>query len=422
MDFNDPNQEPEYEGKQHYATGIKGFAAGIVAGILIFAVAGALFPSVRTVISDLPFAAKTDVSMDQQIQRKIDTIYEILDRYYVDDYDKAETVESMYYGLVQGIGDPYTSYMNSAAFVKFREDTEGQYAGIGVTVSVDTTDNTIVVVTLFEGYPGAQSGMLPGDKIVSVNGHDVSGDTLDDAVSMMKGQPGTSVDVTIYRPSEKQMHEMTLTREKIDIPTVSHKMLDNGIAYIRITNFDRITYDQFMKAYNDVKGEMTGLILDLRGNPGGLLDVVVKITNVLVPEGIITYTEDKYGKREDHKSDANAIQVPLLLLVNGGSASASEVLSGAVKDMGVGQLVGTRTFGKGLVQNIFPMSDGSAIKATIAKYYTPNGVCIQGEGIEPDYPVEMSDKLSIRISSLSLEEDAQLSAAIDIMHKKLGIE
>jgi carboxyl-terminal processing protease len=277
------------------------------------------------------------------------------------------------------------------------------------------------VITPFEGFPGAKAGIIPGDRIIRVDGNDVSGDTYEEAVAMLKGPPGTSVNVTLYREGECTF-EIAIIREQIDIPTVSHRMLDDGVGYIRITNFDRVTYNQFVTAYEDLKSQnMQGLIIDLRNNPGGLLNIVTDMTNLLVPEGYIVYTEDRNGIREYIFSDAERhIEIPLALIVNGNSASASEVMAGAVKDMGVGSLVGTQTFGKGLVQNLFDLSDGTALKITIAKYYTPSGVCIHGEGITPCYIVDMPNELTTRLSALSLEEDPQLQKAIDVILRKIG--
>lgn len=370
------------------------------------------------VIQNLSKTSTAKTSAD--VTKKINDIYKILDSSYVGDYDKQQTVEAMYQGLVYGVGDPYTTYMNKDNFDDFMQDTEGSFAGIGVVVSVDESDNKIVVVSPFEGCPGALAGILPKDKILKVNGYDVYGDTLHEAVALMKGVPGTSVTVTIYRESTKETFDLDIIRDNIEVPTVTHKMVSPEIGYIRITQFTRVTKEQYFAALSDLKAQrMKGLIIDLRNNPGGLLDVVCDITDSLVPEGTIVYTEDKNGKRDYTKSDKDFLNLPLLVLVNGNSASASEVLSGAVKDMGMGELVGTQTFGKGLVQNIFRMSDGSALKVTVAKYYTPSGVCIQGEGIPPNHKVEMDDKLSVSIANLTLEEDIQLNAAAKIMEGKV---
>ena len=391
------------------------FIYGILLGLTIGIVWSFVFAGVAR---SLPFGvplggAKT--STDAKVQR----ILQILDAQYVDSFDKEQAIESMYAGLVYGLGDPYTSYMDQKTLTTFMEQTEGTYAGIGVVVSI-AEDNRITVVTPFEGYPGAKAGILPGDKIIRVNDSEVSGDVYEEAIAMLKGMPGTSVNVTIFRESENRTIELTILREQIDIPTVSHRMLDDQVGYIRITNFDRVTYNQFLTAYEDLNSQhMRGLIIDLRNNPGGLLNIVTDMTNLLVPEGYIVYTEDKNGKREYTYSDDTYIEIPLVLIVNSNSASASEVMAGAVKDMGMGELVGTQTFGKGLVQNLFDLRDGTALKITIAKYYTPSGVCINGEGITPHHIVDMPNELTTRLSSLSLEEDPQLQKAIEVVLGKI---
>jgi carboxyl-terminal processing protease len=290
-----------------------------------------------------------------------------------------------------------------------------------VLVTSDPDDSLVTVVTIYEGSPGNAAGMLPGDKFMKVNGVDVTNASLDEVTSMTKGPAGTVVTITVYRPSEKSAFDISIVRKKIDIPTVSQKIVGEDLGYIRITAFDRITYDQFREAYDALGKEgIKGLIIDLRNNPGGLLDVVTKITDILAPKGILVYTEDKSGKKEYTYSDEECVKVPLAVLVNGNSASASEVLSGAIKDLKVGVLVGEKTFGKGIVQNLYPLSDGSAIKVTVAKYYTPSGVCIQGDGIEPDYPAELPVDLSLRISSLAENEDTQLQKAIEVLNEKIA--
>jgi len=239
---------------------------------------------------------------------------------------------------------------------------------------------------------------------------------LEEVTSLTKGRAGTSVRLTIYRPSEDRLFDVNIVRSQINIPTVNSEMLSDNIGYIRISSFDRVTVGQFQDAFDELQDkQMDGLIIDLRNNPGGLLDVVAKITNMLTPEGIIVYTEDKHGNREYIYSDADYAGIPLVILVNGFSASASEVLSGAVRDLNVGTLVGETTFGKGIVQNLYPLSDGSAIKVTVAKYFTPGGISIQGEGLIPDYVVEMPNEDAIRIGQLEFEEDVQLSEAHEII-------
>ena len=415
MEFNDEeNMKNESAGRFNSVS----FTWGIISGMVFIAVAFAVILFFKTDLLGAAFSPKNPEakSSGMAVEEKLEHIFRLLDKNYVNEYDKAENIEDMYRGLIYSLGDPYTTYFTPDQYDKFMEETSGTYAGIGVSVSVSAEDNSIVIIVPFEGYPGARAGLMPGDRIIKVNDTDVTGDMLDYAVSIMKGTPGTSVNVTFWRESDNSTFEREIIRETINVPTVSHKMLDDNIGYLRITQFDRVTYDQFMDAYKDLKFQnMTGLVLDLRNNPGGLLNIVSSITDELVPQGLIVYTEDKNGKKEYSRSNAKAIDIPLVVLVNGNSASASEVLSGAVKDHGVGKIVGTTTYGKALVQNIFPLPDGSALKITIAKYYTPNGTLIQGEGITPDYEIEMSDELSMQISSLTLDEDVQLQKAVDVI-------
>lgn len=405
----------------------KFFIIGLLSGVFIFVAISSALPFIMMGLENLPVGPGSvshipaQYENPQMIQAKINRIYKVLDEFYVNDYDKRETVENLYAGIVSGVGDPYTVYFDSDKYTRFKEDTSGTYAGIGLGVNIDKDANAIVVVAPFDGTPAATAGIKSGDFIVKINGTEVNGEMLDLAVSMMKGEPDTNVSLTIFRPSESKNYDFVITRKNINVPTVSSAMLENNIAYMRITQFDRVTSEQFTEAYNELKPTMKGLILDLRNNPGGLLNVVTEITDMLVPEGVIVYQENKHGDKQYNYSKVDKIDVPLLILVNGGSASASEVLSGAVQDTSVGQLVGTQTFGKGVVQNIIELGDGSAVKVTIAKYYTPSGRCIQDIGLTPDYPVEMSDGQMAKVvdGQIELETDNQLMEAIKIMTKKI---
>jgi len=354
-------------------------------------------------------------------QAKIGMISNILKNNYVGQLDSQKMLDTMYSGFVAGVGDRYTSYMDKTTFAAFTQLTEGQYAGVGCVVGADAADNRIKILTCYAGSPAHKAGIRDNDKILKVNGTEIRGDDYQNAVALIKGKPGTSVDLTIHRDSTDTTFDVSVTRENVTIPTVSDKILDGEIGYIDITSFDRVTFDQFSKAYNDLNGQrVKGLIIDVRNNPGGLLKTVTDIANLLVPKGCIVYTEDKDGNRNYTYSDGDRVDVPLALLVNGNSASASEVLAGAVKDMEAGVLVGTQTFGKGLVQTIYPLPDGSAVKVTIAKYYTPSGVCINGTGIAPDFVVDMPENLSDNFLNIPPSEDAQLQKALEVVHQKIG--
>ena len=377
----------------------------------VFVVAG------NNSILGLPFNVS---GKDGDTYDKLEEVKAIIKKNYVEPVEDAKLMEGAVQGVAGAVGDPYTVYMEPKDYKDFMVQTQGSYAGIGVVVSADPKDNLITVVAPFEDTPGEKAGVLPGDKIVKVNGQDVWGDKLDQAVSMMKGPKNTQVTITIMREGESQMRDLSITRDIIVIKTVKHRMLAGNIGYIRITMFDEKTSKDFDIALDDLyKKNIKGLIIDVRDNPGGLLDQVVKIADRLVPKGTIVYTEDRNKDRKIEQSDAEQVKVPLAILVNGGSASASEILSGAVKDHGKGVLVGTKTFGKGLVQTIFPLKDQSAVKVTISKYYTPNGISIQGTGIQPDVPVELPEELKKTVSQIKEEEDTQLKKAIEVITEKI---
>lgn len=356
---------------------------------------------------------------DMGLSEKISTIATILDQKYVDEIDFDKMEEGIYDGMVRALGDPYTDYMTAEEFSQFLEDNEGEFYGIGVEVIADTTDGSIRVISPIIGTPAERAGILPDDRIIKVNDTDVSAESIDEAIKLIKGEEGTSVKVTIYRQSTGEIKDFDIVREKINVQTVESKIVDDNIGYLRITSFKENTYDQFKEHYDNLMGQnIKGLVIDVRNNPGGNLDVVEKITDMLIPEGTLVYTIDKEGKREDYTSDAECINIPLCVLVNGNSASASEILSGAVQDTGTGKLVGTQTFGKGLVQGLYPLSDGSGLKITIQKYYTPKGVCIQGEGIAPDYVVELPEELQYQLT-IEEDKDTQLQKALEVIKEQL---
>ena len=388
----------------------KSFISGIAVGL----VSAALCAGVYAQTPMLHGIFSKQLTMDE----KMDYITNLLNQYYVDELDFSQMEEGVYAGMVAGMGDPYTMYMSAEEFQEFNQSTEGSFYGIGVTVSM-MEDNSIVVVAPVSGSPADKAGVLPDDRIIKVNGEDVTGKSLDEVVDMMKGEKDTNVTVTFYRPSESRSFESVLKRTEVKVETVKYEMKENQIGYIQISQFTNVTYEQFMAAYNDlISQHMKGLIIDLRNNPGGVLQVVEEITDVLVPEGTMVYTIDKANNRVDAVSDAEHIEVPLAVLVNGNSASASEILSGAVQDMGVGKLIGTQTFGKGLVQATFRLPDNSGLKVTIQKYYTPRGVCIQGTGITPDYIVELPEEYQYYLN-VPEEADTQLKKALEVINAQI---
>lgn len=348
------------------------------------------------------------------VTEKIDIIYSILERSFVGELDRGRIEDAMFSGMLYGVGDRYTSYMTAEEFARFMELSSGAYEGIGAVVSRDD-DGSVLVVSPYVGSPAYLAGILPGDRIISVDGYDIRHQDLALTISMIRGPAGTSVELTIYREIESETFIVDIVRGLIEIPTVAHEMLETNIGYIKMSGFEVPTYDQFVNALDELNDMgMEALIIDLRNNPGGRMDSVVRVTDRLVPEGIIVYTEDGSGNRRYMRSSRGHIGIPLVLLINGNSASASEILAGAVQDHQVGVLVGQQSFGKGSVQDIFPLPDGSAIRVTIATYYTPLGNSIHEKGLTPDYVVPMDAALSARITQLTLEEDVQLQRAIEI--------
>lgn len=353
------------------------------------------------------------------IVEKMERINDILDDYFMEDVNYEDLENAMLHGYINGLGDPYTTYLDKEEFEIFMENSNGTYFGIGASITADEIDNTVMIVIPFEGSPSYEAGLRPGDKIIKVDGDEVFGNRTNEALSKIKGPKGTEVLLSILKANSGIMEDVLLVRDEIILPTVAHKKLEGNIGYIRLTGFDRVTTDQFNIAYDELLNEgIEGLILDLRNNPGGLLNVVGDITNRLIPEGVITYTENKNGERRYINSDDEEIEIPLVILINGHSASASEVLSGAVQDTGKGVLIGEQSFGKGLVQSLFKIGDGTALKVTIEKYYTPNGICIQGEGLTPDIVVEMDEEAYFNLGELTREEDKQLVKAIEYINSK----
>ena len=321
---------------------------------------------------------------------KIDVIEETIRQYYLEETDRNEMENGIYYGLVDSLEDPYSVYYSAEELQELQMSSEGIYYGIGAYISKAATEEYCVISGTIENTPAEEAGLRADDMIYMVDGVDVAGMDITEVVSLIKGEEGTQVVLTLVRAGEEDYLEIPVERRKIESPTVSSEMLENQIGYIEITEFDDVTEDQFAEALAECKGNgMKALILDLRSNPGGNLSTVCEICRMVLPSGMIVYTEDKYGKRDEYTCDGTRkLEVPAVVLVNGYSASASEILAGAMKDHGVATIMGTTTFGKGIVQRVISLSDGSAVKLTVSKYYTPNGNDIHEKGIEPDVVVE----------------------------------
>lgn len=326
-------------------------------------------------------------STSADIMNKVQYIEQLIERYYYrnEDIDSGKMQEGIYRGIVDSLGDPYSEYYSQEELTQLLQGTEGIYFGIGAGVQLDTETNYPKIVKVYSGTPAEEAGLREDDIIFEVDGVSTYNMSTTDVVEMIKGEEGTYVNLTIVRSTESDYLSIDVQRRKVNIPTVEFAMYGD-MAYIQITEFDDITVDQFTEAMAMARGNnMKGLILDLRSNPGGSLNAVVRVSQMLLPKGLIVYTEDKYGKRSTYECDGTKqIEVPMVVLVNGNSASASEILAGAIKDYGIGTLLGTTTFGKGIVQSVMPLPDNSAVKVTVSSYYTPKGNNIHGIGIEPD--------------------------------------
>ena len=352
---------------------------------------------------------------------KIMEIYALLNEVSIFPIDKDEMLENMYRGFLDGVGDPYTQYFDRAALEVFHARVAGAYVGIGVEVLVDQDTRAVTIANIFRDSPASQAGLLPGDKIVGVGDVDVLGRSIEEVISLIRGPSGVPVDLTILRPYENQRFDVTIVRARVIVPSVFHEIMPDQTGYIRIESFDAATREQFTAALTELmEYGITGLVLDLRNNPGGSLDVVAYIADHFVPAGVITYTIDASGRRRDLNAEGENLGLPLAVLVNGRSASASELLSGAIQDTGVGVIIGEQTFGKGIVQHLYHLSDGSAVKVTVAQYFTPNGTSIHGVGVTPDIVIEMEEALSRRIGRLELHEDVQLQAALEAVWSKVN--
>jgi len=335
-------------------------------------------------------SAETESVANEKTTEKLGVLENTIKQYFWQDVDESTLEEGVYKGLLESLDDPYSVYYTHDELVQLQQQTEGIYYGIGAYISQDKEMGYARISKIIKNTPAEASGLQQDDYIYKVDGEDMQGKDSTYVVSKIKGEAGTKVTITVVREGATDPIDIEVERQKIESPTVEYQMLDNDMAYIQITEFDLVTTDQFEQAYKQAQADgMKGLILDLRSNPGGNLSTVCDIARMILPKGLIVYTEDKYGKREEYTCDgASQIKVPLVVLANGYSASASEILAGAVKDYGIGTLVGTTTYGKGIVQKVINLSDGSAVKLTVSNYFTPNGNNIHKIGIDPDVEVE----------------------------------
>jgi len=347
----------------------------------------------------------------------------ILSTRYYQEIDLDEAFSMAIKGLSAGTKDPYTVYYTPEEMKQFMETSTGRYVGIGVSVHMDE-NYLLTVADIFPGSPAKEAGIQKNDKIVKVDGEDVTSITdADLIVKKIRGEEGTKVRITVYRPEIRDYIDFELERRAINIPYISSEMLEGNIGYIRIKQFDNDIADDFEKELNKlILQGMKGLVIDLRDNPGGDYSQVVRIADRIVPKGLIVYTEDRFKVRNEEYSDARELNMPLSILINEYSASASEILAACVQDYGKGVLVGKKTFGKGLVQAIdVNFDNGAGFKYTIARYFTPSGKCIHEEGVMPDIEVDLDKEYkNMLIEDIPHDKDAQLTVAVEQVKKKIG--
>lgn len=388
-----------------------GVGAGFLTAVLIFACGWEVWHLVsyrQTGDFTSENISKSDV------EQKLDQLNGLIESYYLyeDEIDEDVLIDGIYSGYASALGDPYTVYYDKEETKALLETTSGEFSGIGATMSKNINSGEITVVNVYEDSPADKAGLKAGDILYQVDGKDAEGQELDTVVSWIKGEKGTDVAIKVMRAGEAV--ETVATRDVIQVQTVRYEMKEDSIGYIMVSEFDDVTYDQFKEALDDLEAQgMQRLVIDLRGNPGGNLTTVTDMLKILLPEGTIVSTEDKYGNVEEVACDGkNEFTKPLAVLVNQYSASASEIFAGAVQDYGTGQIVGMTTYGKGVVQQLMDLNDGTYLKLTIAEYYTPSGRSINGEGVTPDVEVEYE------YNADDPQADNQLEKAMEIVREE----
>lgn len=386
----------------------KEYAAGVLTGVLVVTLAagGVKFVQQRQY---------NGVLSDSSHVQKIEYLEKMIDQEYLGEVDNAEMAEGIYAGLVYGLGDVYSRYYTADEYAQETASTDGAYAGIGVSIQKNKNGG-VQIAECYEGGPGAEAGLQTGDVITAINDTDVTDMELSDVVSLIRENKDKTIVLTVFRENEEKSREISVDVTDVELPSVFGEMLDKKTGYIQITQFTGVTPQQYKDMFAELKDKgMERLVIDLRDNPGGLLTSVCDILREILPEGLIVYTEDKYGNREEETCDGkHQLDMPLAVLVNENSASASEIFAGAVQDHEVGTIVGTTTYGKGVVQELRQLSDGSAVKLTVSNYYTPNGNSINKVGIKPDVEVKLASEL-LNKDEITHEEDNQLQKALDVI-------
>lgn len=353
--------------------------------------------------------------VSQNTEKKLASLKALIDEKYLGEVDEEQLEQGILEGYISGLDDPYSVYYGEEETKAFMEATEGEYEGIGAVLTQEKDSGIITLTHIYQDSPAMKAGLKDNDILYKVGDMEVTGVDLNEVVSHIRGEGGTKVEMTVLRGEKNEEVTVTAVRDKIETQTVETRMLDDGIGYLAISEFDSVTYDQYVKGLDSLTGQgMKALVVDLRGNPGGNLNTVCDILDLMLPKGLIVYTQDKNGNKQEMTSDdENQFTLPMTVLVNGNSASASEIYAGAIQDYGLGKIVGTQTYGKGVVQQIFDLKDNTCVKLTISEYFTPNGRNINGKGITPDVEVEY------KRDEKNPEADNQLDKAVEELKKEM---
>lgn len=405
------------------------FMVGVLTGMLAMVVVTLVGMQLITMTGQLFVLGAKGVTkventplLDEKTVAKLDEIYSYMNIYYYEDYEIEDIQKALCDGLVKGLKDPYSVYYTQEEYLDAQINTSGVFCGIGAGLVQDKNTMQVTISKVYRGTPAEEAGLLDGDKILSVDGIDATSMELDALVREIRGEEGTTTHMVILREETQETLEFDVERRNVELPSVEGEMIDDTIGYIRLTGFQDKTDEQFHAMVEKLNKEgMKGLVIDLRDNPGGMLSSVINIMDEILPEGLITYVEDPYGNRQEYKSDAACIDIPMVVLVNENSASASEIFAGAIKDYEYATLVGKKTFGKGIVQTIIRLSDGDALKLTTSKYYTPKGNYIHGVGIEPDAEIDY-EYSGPEEAPYEKEYDSQYLQALSILQQKMAGE
>lgn len=358
--------------------------------------------------------------LNDEVSQKIDEIYQYMNIYYYGEFDKQDIYNSLYSGVLESLEDPYSVYYTKEEYEDMQVSTSGKYVGIGAGVSQNLNTMEVTITKVYRGTPSEDAGLKNGDMILSVEDIQATSVEVSELVQYIRGEEGTTVHMVIYRPSTGETLEFDVERRKVVLPSIEGELLEDGIGYIQITEFQDETDEQFAQMVNQLKTQgAKGLIIDVRANPGGLLRTVVNLLDQVLPKGLLVYVQDKYGNRDDYTSDAICLDLPIVVLMDESSASASEIFAGALKDYEYATLVGKTTYGKGIVQNIIRLSNGDAMKITTAKYFTPKGNDIHKIGVTPDVEVDY-EYSGPEDEVYDKQYDSQFLKAVEIMKEKLA--